>query len=442
MKKLLSGLLCAVLAAALSVNAFAAVWPVVPDVGSAETNTSETESNYSPYWQYWCQGASKYNKVRHGGCRVVAQAKLLVECGAAPADSGLFNPDLFLEWAMPLGYWPADAYGIAEQTSGSGAAAIAYAEKAGIKLTQDYVPLSGGNSAEDAETVMRYIRDGHYVVLHAVSHQAYVGSAASLAAGTPIILDSWGSCSYHPASCCEYRGYTDFYFSGFYCYAAEGSPVPINGSAVDETPRPVDHGKDGVHFEKAASGDLGRFTDVSPDDWFAGSVSEAVAMGLMKGVSDSAFDPYGSVTVAQAVAMAARIHSIYTVGTENFDQSSGGAWYQGYFDYAYNNGVISRAVYNGDATKAATRARFAEIFANSLPAAALAEINAIADDAIPDVRMSDSFAQPVYQLYRAGVLTGGEGGAFSPGSGITRAESAAIVSRMAESNNRKSFSLG
>ena len=129
-------------------------------------------------------------------------------------------------------------------------------------------------------------------------------------------------------------------------------------------------------------------------------------------------------------------------GSESFDQSIGGKWYQVYLDYAYNNGIISRAYFNGDVTRDATRAQFAEIFAKALPDEALAEINSIADNAIPDVPMTASYAQYVYKLYRAGILSGGDAkGTFSPASYITRAEAAAIVSRMAESGNRVTFAL-
>lgn len=117
-------------------------------------------------------------------------------------------------------------------------------------------------------------------------------------------------------------------------------------------------------------------------------------------------------------------------------------WYQTYLDYAYENGIISSNLYSADVNQKATRAQFAEIFARSLPESALSEIGNIADNAIPDVSTGAAYAPYVYQLYRAGILTGGDAlGTFSPQTYITRAESATIVSRMAESDNRVSFTL-
>ena len=199
--------------------------------------------------------------------------------------------------------------------------------------------------------------------------------------------------------------------------------------------------KSEIHLPHVTSYHQGQFSDVPADQWFTKNVAEAVELGLMKG-SDTGFNPYGDVTLAEAITMASRINSIYYTGSESFDQSAGGKWYQIYLDYAYENGIISADIYAADANQKATRAQFAEIFARSLPESALSEIGNIADNAIPDVSTGAAYAPYVYQLYRAGILTGGDAlGTFSPQTYITRAESATIVSRMAESDNRVSFTL-
>ena len=196
-----------------------------------------------------------------------------------------------------------------------------------------------------------------------------------------------------------------------------------------------------VHFPRQTVYYPGQFTDVPEDQWFSSSVAVAFELGLMKGNSADTFNPNGDVTAAEAVTMAARIHSIYTTGEEHFVQS--GKWYQVYLDYAYENGIISRAYYNSDVTHKATRAQFAEILAAALPEEGLPPVNRVADDAIPDVPMTERFAGAVYKLYRAGILTGSDAaGTFRPQTGVTRAEAAAIVSRMAESGSRKSVTLG
>lgn len=201
------------------------------------------------------------------------------------------------------------------------------------------------------------------------------------------------------------------------------------GDATVEFPRP----------EKYAAG---RFRDVTAADWFASAVADAYELGLMDGVSGTEFDAMGSVTLAQAITMAARIHSIYATGAESFPSSGGSRWYQVYLDYAYDHDLIDGKMYNSNVEGKATRAQFAEIFSRSMPSDGLIAINQIADNAIPDVSLTDSFGPDVYRLYRAGVLTGSDArGTFHPGDSITRAEAAAIVARMGDSTARRSVSL-
>lgn len=184
-----------------------------------------------------------------------------------------------------------------------------------------------------------------------------------------------------------------------------------------------------------------QFYDVKANQWFTQTVADAFEMGLVKGMSSTEFSPYGDVTVAEAITMAARIHKIYTSGTEDF-ASNGGMWYQVYLDYAYENSVISRAYYNSDVSQKATRAQFAEIFANAMDDIGLYPISTVADNAIPDVKMTATYANDVYKLYRAGILAGNDTlGTFSPNTYITRAEASAILARMADTNNRLTFTI-
>lgn len=56
------------------------------------------------------------------------------------------------------------------------------------------------------------------------------------------------------------------------------------------------------------------FVDVSPVDWFAPYVDVCVEAELMNGVGGGRFDPQGTVTLAQAATLAARIHHIKNGG--------------------------------------------------------------------------------------------------------------------------------
>ena len=191
------------------------------------------------------------------------------------------------------------------------------------------------------------------------------------------------------------------------------------------------------NFQKANDYPAGLFTDVKDDAWYHDSVKSAYEFGLVRGVSENAFNPDGNMTLAEALALADRLHSIYNTGAADFQQ--GEPWYQVYVDYAAAKGIISSEGYP-DYNAKATRAQFAQIFAKALPESALPRINDINEGMIPDVKGSDEYGPDVYMLYNAGILTGSDSaGTFNPSSNIKRSEVSAIVTRMADTTLRKSF---
>ena len=192
------------------------------------------------------------------------------------------------------------------------------------------------------------------------------------------------------------------------------------------------------NFGETAVYTPGQFTDVPAAHWGSANIQKAYELGLMKGASANAFDPDGNVTVAQTIAMAARLHSIYFTGSENFVQS--GAWYQTYVDYCKSNGILKKEF--ADYNAPAKRSDFVAILAAALPTEALPAVNTVEEGAIPDVAMKDESSAAIYALYRAGILTGNDvQGSFGPDTSINRAAAAAIITRMADTSLRKSLTL-
>lgn len=187
------------------------------------------------------------------------------------------------------------------------------------------------------------------------------------------------------------------------------------------------------NFKKVNTYRNGQFNDVASGEWYSAGVRSAYELGLMRGVGDSRFNLDGAVTLAEAVTLAARLHSVYYNGSEDFRQS--GVWYSVYVEYARRMGILTQDYANYEA--AATRAQFAYLLARAFPPSGLAKINDIADGAIPDVSASHANAREIYLLYRAGVLTGSDASlTFRPNSSIQRSEAAAIVARMALPDQR------
>ena len=192
------------------------------------------------------------------------------------------------------------------------------------------------------------------------------------------------------------------------------------------------------NFKKTLTYRTGLYTDVSSGDWFSINVSDAYEYDIMNGVSGNVFGATSNVKLSEVIAIAARIHSIYTTGKAEFSAST--PWYQSYVDYAAANGIISENRFE-NLELFASRYQVAEIFAAALPTSALGAINSINVGDIPDVSLETPY-QCIYTLYWAGVLTGKtSSGAFCPSDNVQRCEIAAIATRMANESLRVKFTI-
>ena len=173
-----------------------------------------------------------------------------------------------------------------------------------------------------------------------------------------------------------------------------------------------------------------RYADLPEEQWAREAIATASALGLMQGMEDGRFYPEGQLTVAQVLALGARVHSLKHTGSAVFDESYGSHWYDVYQRYCITNGLIQRQTFR-DLTAPATRAQTALVLAHALDAADLPVIRR--QERIPDVGTKDFAADEIYLLYKAGVLNGvDERGSFAPDRTLRRSEAAAILSRLME----------
>ena len=183
----------------------------------------------------------------------------------------------------------------------------------------------------------------------------------------------------------------------------------------------------------SASTDYYGFLDADESAWYGsqqqGVIKSVVQLGIMNGYTDGTFHPIGNITLSEAIKMAAVVHAPCNNQTISFSASDGGKWYDAYLNYCVKNRIVSSDEYSSlDAY--ATRAQIAHIFAKAT--SDFAVVNDIDYDYIPDVSERSEYADEILALYRAGILTGDERTrAFRPSDTITRAEAAAIISRVA-----------
>lgn len=186
-----------------------------------------------------------------------------------------------------------------------------------------------------------------------------------------------------------------------------------------------------------------QFTDVPASAWYYNNVKTAYELGLVNGSSATTYSPDDNITIAEVQTLVARIHSTYHGNTI---APVSGAWYAPYVEYCIDNidSEICSMAYMQDgnvvtADQSASRTYFAYLMYAALPSSEYTQINAIADGELPDVDdiVFMDADERIYTLYRAGILTGSdEQGTFYPDTNITRAEVAAIISRMIDPSQR------
>ena len=188
-----------------------------------------------------------------------------------------------------------------------------------------------------------------------------------------------------------------------------------------------------------------RFADVKDGDWFAPAVASAYEYGLLDGRSETAFAPAGDVTIAEMLTIAARLHAIYTAGSDDCIPAAplGKSWYQPYVDYLKSEKLLDTS-FEGFYLLPASRAQMAGIFAFALPAEWYDEPNAelvttayASGDFIADVTLKTPYRSEILMMYRRGLLSGmDDAGSFCPERSVSRAEIAALLTRVVEPEAR------
>lgn len=182
------------------------------------------------------------------------------------------------------------------------------------------------------------------------------------------------------------------------------------------------------------------YPDVNENLWYGteheGVIREATQLGLCMGDDKGNFNPAATLSLAEAVKLAAIIRDTYRGEQYPFDQAQGFHWFDTYVDYALDQGILKPGEFE-DYERPATRGEMAHIFyGNGLT---LPEYEEISDLRAPDVE-NHTYAFEVGMLYQTGILRGSDKlGTFHPDAPITRAEAAAIAVRIAVPNLRISY---
>lgn len=185
------------------------------------------------------------------------------------------------------------------------------------------------------------------------------------------------------------------------------------------------------------------FTDVSRSSWYYDSIRAAWEKDLIDGVTRTLYKPDDTLTVAQAIKLSAALHQMLNNNGKVTLRNGSPYWYSSYVSYAVDNGIIEKMYLDytpAQMNAPVKRNEFVHIFYGAM--SDYRQINTVADNKIPDVITTDTYALEIYTFYRAGILTGSDkNGTFYPTNDIKRSEVAAILSRMYDKTARKTVSL-
>lgn len=168
------------------------------------------------------------------------------------------------------------------------------------------------------------------------------------------------------------------------------------------------------------------FTDVPAGSWYASGVSAVADGGIMTGTGNGRFSPSQTVSWAQAVTIAARLHA-QNAGGSIAEAQEGESWYDPALSYAVDHKLLPSTCPEGAALlNPLTRKELAYLLAQT--GFSLGDVN---NGALADVSsLSEEFTAAIETVAHGGVMSGKEGGKFDPEGRATRAELAVTVARL------------
>lgn len=179
---------------------------------------------------------------------------------------------------------------------------------------------------------------------------------------------------------------------------------------------------------KTTTANIKAFKDIATGAWFEDSVKVMLEKGIMKGVSDTAFEPTANVTRAQFVTMLYRIAGRPEAGANTFADVPAGSYYEKAVAWASEKKIVNG--YSKDKfapSDSITREQLATMlykYAGSPEAKAL-DASAFGDaDTV-----SDYAKAAVGWAVEKGIITGAENKTIAPKQNATRAQVAAMVER-------------
>ena len=170
------------------------------------------------------------------------------------------------------------------------------------------------------------------------------------------------------------------------------------------------------------------FTDIETH-WAKDDILEMVESGVVKGVTDTSFEPDRRITRAEFTSLVARANGLAAESYENlFADVDGGAWYAREIQAAYSAGLVSGSDGLFRPDDPITREEAVKILVAAWERNEAVESGGALEFADADL-ISSWAAEYVEKAVRIGLVQGDENGNFNPKKSTTRAEAAVMIKR-------------
>ena len=181
--------------------------------------------------------------------------------------------------------------------------------------------------------------------------------------------------------------------------------------------------------------DVSNFKDVKESDWFYDYVKFVTSKGYFEGVSDTEFAPKDTMTRAMFVTVLARVEGVKVDNTKSaFSDVPANTWYTGAVTWAAKNKIVNGVADDKFAPNAAvTREQMCAIMERYITNCKKVVKGTAKVAAFNDVEeISDWAAKSVEYCRKLGLIDGFEDGSFRPTETSTRAQVAAVETRLCE----------
>lgn len=184
----------------------------------------------------------------------------------------------------------------------------------------------------------------------------------------------------------------------------------------------------------ALAADIGKFSDVSDNAWYAEAVDYAVGNGLFSGTSSTTFSPNASMTRAMFVTVLGRMSGLDGSTIQNNGQFADvdfDAYYGPSVIWAYENGVVSGTsgtTFSPDTS--ITREQIAVMIYRYLNSLDVQGPDNVETTPFQDATQISSYAVEAVNAMQEWGFIAGSNGNYRPGDNVSRAEAATILMRV------------